>query len=281
MIQHSARKVPVIAQLVQTIRNATQNVNSERINIMIRKRRAATMAIMIALICLLLMINHEVPQYKYVLIDSLRIILEPSGRNYYDRAQLYSDEADVLRGQQSAAFDNKLYLLHEKALADLNVALKKDPSNYNYYFSRACVWKGLDERQLALADYNRCLKINANATPCHLARGIVYASLDDDTKAMEDFAHIVDLSSVIPVIWVGKAYSCRGDILSRQNNMDEAIDNFEKAIIYYLKGDQNLMAARVYVKIGNLLLARGDEDNAYKKFEMACKYGDKLYCNMR
>ena len=82
----------------------------------------------------------------------------------------------------------------DRALADLNQALKLKPDEANFYDSRGFAYAGKGEYERAMADYNQALKLEPGADYAYYHRGVIYRTLGDHQKAIADFKRTLELT---------------------------------------------------------------------------------------
>ncbi|HKP39239.1 MAG TPA: tetratricopeptide repeat protein [Pyrinomonadaceae bacterium] len=92
---------------------------------------------------------------------------------------------------RSHAYEGKGDL--DKALEDLNKAIKLQPNNVYAYQNRASLHKKRKEPDEALADYSKAIKINSKFAFAYQGRGMLLLSQGKDAEAEADFAKYIEL----------------------------------------------------------------------------------------
>lgn len=80
----------------------------------------------------------------------------------------------------------------------------------------------------ALADYNLALKRDEKDPEIWLARGLAREKLQDLTGAFSDYTKAIDLRESFARAWVN-----RGNVLMKQKRFEDAIDDYTVSLIYY------------------------------------------------
>lgn len=83
---------------------------------------------------------------------------------------------------------------YERAITDLNQALKLQPDEASYYDSRGFAYAGKRDYSRAILDYNQALKLKPDAGYAYYHRGLVYRALGDRQKAIADFKKTFELT---------------------------------------------------------------------------------------
>lgn len=83
----------------------------------------------------------------------------------------------------------------EKALSEINVVLKYEPSNLKAYHMRAAIYEGLGENVKALDDINKVLEKFPNDCVSLTLRGCIYHHLEKLGEALSDFDNAINYAS--------------------------------------------------------------------------------------
>ncbi len=83
---------------------------------------------------------------------------------------------------------------YEKALSDMNEAIRLQPQESQYYVIRAQVNYNLDNLNGALDDYSYAIDFDHHNTIAYYNRGILRAEINDVNRAIEDFTAVLKLS---------------------------------------------------------------------------------------
>ena len=82
---------------------------------------------------------------------------------------------------------------YEKALSDMNEAIRLQPQESQYYVIRAQVNYNLDNLNGALDDYSYAIDFDHHNTIAYYNRGILRAEINDVNRAIEDFTAVLKL----------------------------------------------------------------------------------------
>ncbi len=87
--------------------------------------------------------------------------------------------------------DNAISLImsgnYNKAIEEINSAIKLNPNNANYFYVRGTAYQKSNELLKALNDYKQALKLNPRHIDAIMKCGIVYGKLNDKNKACDYF----------------------------------------------------------------------------------------------
>jgi len=92
---------------------------------------------------------------------------------------------------RSRAYEGKGDL--DKALEDLNKAIKLEPKSVHAYQNRANLHQKRNEPDEALADYGKSIKMNPKFPFAYKSRGLLLLRQGKDAEAGADFAKFIDL----------------------------------------------------------------------------------------
>lgn len=113
----------------------------------------------------------------------------------------------------------------DKALADLNVVLQKDPRNWAAYYDRGTVYRRLGRSKEALADFDRIISAGKAQPIVYTSRGLVRFERKDDEGALADFNAAIRLDAKFAPAW-----EAGGTVRQAQGNYEKAIRNYQQAI---------------------------------------------------
>lgn len=114
----------------------------------------------------------------------------------------------------------------DRALADAEEALKRDPTDAYIYLARglAYTWKPAPDK--ALADFNRALELDKSLSPAYASRAQLYAqNLDQPEPALTDINQAMQLDGKNT-----RYYKLKSDILFQLNRKSEACDCLKNAM---------------------------------------------------
>lgn len=102
----------------------------------------------------------------------------------------YSHEMYAMRaGLEATSTKN-----YEKALSDMNEAIRLQPQESQYYVIRAQVYYGLDNYDGAMEDYGNAINLDPYNMIAYYNRGILRAEINDINRAIEDFSAVLRLN---------------------------------------------------------------------------------------
>ena len=151
-------------------------------------------------------------------------------RHDADRAKADLDEAiranpSNVRARISRAIALRLQKSPGLARVDLDAALAVDPNNADVYFQRAFLESTQGDNEHAISDYARSLELKPNQGWAHVNRGFLLRAAGKLDDAMADFDAAIQLAPNIANAHVG-----RGRILAVRKDLPAARDEFTKAI---------------------------------------------------
>lgn len=111
---------------------------------------------------------------------------------------------------------------YDKAVADMNEAIRLDPNNAEYFFKRGDLCNDYNAK---LSDFSRAIELDSGNANYLLRRGILLFHSEEFDKAICDFTNAVklDLNNF-------NAYNWRGDAYRKQRHYDRAITDYTKLI---------------------------------------------------
>ena len=95
---------------------------------------------------------------------------------------------------------------------------------YGYYFYKGNVFRKLDQYDSAVFMYNIAILKNSRNADSYFYRGMAYDKLGRADRAIEDISRAIELDAGEP-----SYYAERGNILYRQNDLEPACADWEKA----------------------------------------------------
>jgi protein O-mannosyl-transferase len=159
------------------------------------------------------------------------------------------------------ANQNRRNELYQKALEDLNVALKVKPDYINALENRQHIYMDLDRNEEALADAETLISLAPSNYRGYYTKGIVYSKLDQPARAVPELKKSISLNPGLD-----NAFNLLGSILVNVvQDYPSALDNFNKAISLNPKGDYYFNRSVCYYRMGNLQTAKADAQTALQK----------------
>lgn len=161
-------------------------------------------------------------------------ILQSFGRY----AEAESDFLTMIRLQPESAVGYatmcKLYSIQrqfQRALTQINKALELDDSIHGYYYSRAFVYRHLQNPRAALADLSQALKRKPDYAEAYLLKSELHYVLKDLKSSMASLNQAIHyLSQQQRKTYLAQAYSNRGGLHQSQGQMSAALLDFSKAL---------------------------------------------------
>jgi Tfp pilus assembly protein PilF len=134
--------------------------------------------------------------------------------SYIELLQKYNTGADVVNLLLSEALSNRgtIYSqigLYEKALIDLDMAIKLDPLGFNNYLKRAFVYMQLREYDKAIRDFSLCHHSDPADPEIINNRGVCYFRSGDFKSALDDFNKAILLDGSNPSYYRNRSYTYR------------------------------------------------------------------------
>ena len=126
-------------------------------------------------------------------------------------------------GQRANAY--RLNGERDKAIADLDEAIRLDPNNARYHNDRGVLWDTKGDGDRALADYDRAVSLSPRMALYHYNRGRVYLGKKDYDHALADFDGAIRITP-----GYADAYRERGVLRYSRKEYAEAIRDYDEAI---------------------------------------------------
>jgi tetratricopeptide (TPR) repeat protein len=153
-----------------------------------------------------------------------------------DKAILLADAFSYFDAQVQANPNDAFALAHrgrtwqeqreyEKALADLNEAIRLDPEHAAWYSSRATAYDRLGEYDRAIGDYDQALRRDATDAQTYNNRGLTLRAKKDNPQASNDFSQAIRLDSG----WADPYFN-RGNVYKAKKDFSAAIKDYNEAI---------------------------------------------------
>jgi tetratricopeptide (TPR) repeat protein len=114
---------------------------------------------------------------------------------------------------------------YQKALADLNEAIRLDSDHSAWYSNRGLVYDRLGEYDRAIADYGEALRRDPLDAQSYHNRGLAYRAKKDNTQAINDFSEAIRLDASF-----ADAYFNRGNAYKARRQFAQAIADYNEAV---------------------------------------------------
>jgi tetratricopeptide (TPR) repeat protein len=114
---------------------------------------------------------------------------------------------------------------HQKALDDLNEAIRLDPNNFSWFGTRGMAYHGLGEHQRAIDDYGEALRRDPTDTVCYNNRGLAYRAQKDYDRAIKDYSQALWLDAKMT-----DAYFNRGNAYKARKEYVQAVGDYSEAV---------------------------------------------------
>ena len=129
---------------------------------------------------------------------------------------------------------------YQKALDDMNEAIKLQPQNPGFYINRAFLRHNLDDYHGAMSDFDYAIQLDPYNYVGYYNRALLRAEVHDFNRAIDDLTQVLDLK--------GKDYRTlynRAIVYADKGDYDEALRDIEEVITaypslaagYFLRGD--------------------------------------------
>ena len=201
---------------------------------------------------------------------------------YLGRARLYILEGDTVNA--NADLDKALQLnknatnayvmradiamnsnppQYEKALADMDEAVKLQPRYAGYFINRAYLRYMLDDYFGAMADYDYAIGLDPLNAIGYFNRGLLRAEVNDNDKAIQDFTRVLQLNSDDV-----RALYNRAMLYKETKQWDAALNDLNRVIEQYPD------FAGVYYALFQINNDRGNLREAEKDYKKAVQLTD-------
>ncbi|MEZ4669361.1 MAG: tetratricopeptide repeat protein [Anaerolineae bacterium] len=120
---------------------------------------------------------------------------------------------------------NHLTRLVAQRLQDHQEYLRDRGRISSAYASRGCVYKEMNQIELAIEDFDHAIEFDAQNALAYAHRGVIYIKLQDWTRALSDYNQFIALQ---PEDFLG--YNNRGIVHFNQGNLESATADYQKSI---------------------------------------------------
>ena len=118
---------------------------------------------------------------------------------------------------------------YDRALADIEAALRMRPTYAGLYLERALVLAETGQNAGAIRDFNEALRRDASLIVAYFGRAMAFEDTGQRERAKADIESALDRN----VLMVAALYMDRGYRLTKSRNYDKAIAAFDKSIEIY------------------------------------------------
>jgi tetratricopeptide (TPR) repeat protein len=177
-------------------------------------------------------------------------------------------------GKISLAYKNRGEALSEmgqfdRAIADYDMAIALNPSNYEAYNNRGVAFDGIGHPDKAIADYDKAIALNPRLYDAYNNKGKIYGQTGSFSEAIEQFNKTIEIKPDFAL-----AYVNRGLAYFFIREYEKALEDLNKAI----ELDRNYTEA--YSIRGNVYLRMGNKELAVSDFRKACDLGEAKACDL-
>jgi lipoprotein NlpI len=168
---------------------------------------------------------------------------------YYYRGVEYRDKGDL-----------------DRAIADLNQAIRLDPKFALAYSNRGLAWEDKGEFDRAIADYDEAIRLDPKLALAYSNRGLVWYRKGELDRALADYDEAIRLDPKF-----AQAYYNRGVVWRDKGELDRALTDYTEA----LELNPLPKAAthvNVWVERGTIWRAKGDLDRAIADYNDAIRF---------
>jgi tetratricopeptide (TPR) repeat protein len=113
----------------------------------------------------------------------------------------------------------------ERALTDLNEAIRLDAFSAAWFSSRGMVYEELQEYDQAIRDYSEAIRLDPNDARNYNNRGIAYKAKKAYDQAIRDYSMAIRLDPGL-----SNAYFSRGNAYKAKKQYDQAVGDYSQAI---------------------------------------------------
>jgi tetratricopeptide (TPR) repeat protein len=146
----------------------------------------------------------------------------------------------------------------KEAIADLDKAVQLDPKAAGAFDARGAVWIEAQEHEKAVADFTRAIAIDPSNASYYVHRRVALTSLKRYDEAQADaikIDHLMQLSALNQAVFRDRSspqpYIDRGNYFLRENQIDNALANFNRALELNAKSSVALtQRARAWLRHG-------------------------------
>lgn len=126
---------------------------------------------------------------------------------------------------------------YQKSIDSYNQAIAINPQKANTYYNRGNAYYYLKKYKQAISDYNKAITINSKFYPAYYNRGITYHDLKDYQKAIADYSQSIAINHTLI-----NAYKYRGDAYKAIGEIEKANADFAK--VKELEAEKNKIKSK-------------------------------------
>ena len=166
--------------------------------------------------------DKAIADFDKVIPDSDKVIDPKSPDAYYLRGVAYGMKGD-----------------HDKAIADLDMAIELDPRNADAFNNRGIAYgmKGGDYDDQAIANFGKAIEIDVRNADVYSNRGGAYGRKGYYDKAIADYNKVIEIDPMSAA-----AYFNRGNAYENLGRKIEAIADYQSTLLF-ARGDKNARGA--------------------------------------
>ena len=148
----------------------------------------------------------------------------------YDRALADLDKALRLDPKSAPALLERASIYDvksefDRAIADYDTVLKLDKDSLAVRSGRARAYRGKGEFDKALADFNEAVRLDPNLASTHVDRGAIYQAQGDFDRAIVDYDRAIQIDPKDANAFLGRANGYRG-----KHDLERAKQDLESAL---------------------------------------------------
>ncbi len=84
---------------------------------------------------------------------------------------------------------------YDRAIADLNEAIRIDPTGEHYYLSRGAAWFSKGDLDRAIADYNEAIRVDPKSSLAYYERGRAWRDKKDYDRPIADYSEAIRIDT--------------------------------------------------------------------------------------
>lgn len=139
------------------------------------------------------------------------------------------------------------------ALEYTNKIISIDSTSFRGYYSRGCVYQGMNSDSLATGDYSKALVLNSEYADAFYNRALIYEKQGKTDLALADFDQVARLKPS----YIVDVYNSRGKIYLEKESYDKALEEYNKVITI------DTVDAKVYYNRAEAYYNLKDQDKAF------------------
>ncbi len=197
--------------------------------------------------------SHAIPS------NTVKVLLMQSESNeslkqWHKRKPIRS-YAYYVKGEMN--YDKEHY---DKAIANLDEAIRLDPESIYAYFKRGKAKSNLGDYKGAISDYDKAIELNPENVINYINRGLSSDHLGDHKDAISDYDKAIELNPERVVNYINRGYA-----KLKLGDYKGAISDYDKAI------ELNPQHAAAYINRGYAKFKLGNHKDAIKDYNKAIK----------